>query len=72
MPLASWKIVGWWRAATHFINLIFHQQTFFLFHKVKATFKKSRFHDMKDIKKNITAECNVVPLDAIIHCSVQT
>jgi hypothetical protein len=31
---------------------------------VKTAFKGKRFQDVEDIKKNVTAELNVIPLEA--------
>jgi hypothetical protein len=37
---------------------------FFLFPTVKTALKGKRFQDVEDIKKNVTAELNAVPLEA--------
>jgi hypothetical protein len=41
----------------------------FLFSKVKTGLKGKRFHDVEDIKKNVTVEMNPVPLEALADCS---
>jgi hypothetical protein len=35
---------------------------------VKAALKGKRFQDVQDIKKNVTAELNAVPLEAFAYC----
>jgi hypothetical protein len=41
---------------------------FFLFPKVKTALKGKRFIDVEDIKKNVMAELNTVPLEAFDNC----
>jgi hypothetical protein len=40
----------------------------FLFPTVKTAIKVKRFQDVEDIKKNVTAELNAVPLEACAGC----
>jgi hypothetical protein len=35
---------------------------------VKTALKRKRFQDVEDIKKNVTAQLNVVPLKAFADC----
>jgi transposase len=39
---------------------------FFLFPTVKSALKGNRFQDVEDIKKNVAAELNAVPLEALL------
>jgi histone-lysine N-methyltransferase SETMAR len=41
---------------------------FSLFPTVKTALKGKRFEDVEDIKKNVTAEMNAIPLGAISDC----
>jgi hypothetical protein len=43
----------------------------FLYPTLKTAFKGKRFHDVEDIKKNLTAELNAVPLEAFADCFQQ-
>jgi hypothetical protein len=36
---------------------------------MKIAIKGKRFHDVEDIKKNVTAEINAVPSEALADCS---
>jgi hypothetical protein len=36
----------------------------FIFPKVKSAFRGKSFHDVEDVKKNVTDELNAVPLEA--------
>jgi histone-lysine N-methyltransferase SETMAR len=40
----------------------------FFFPMTKTTFKGKRFQDVEDIKKNVTAELNTVPLVTFADC----
>jgi histone-lysine N-methyltransferase SETMAR len=41
---------------------------FFLFPTVKTALEGKRFQDVEDIKKNLMAELNAVPLEALADC----
>jgi hypothetical protein len=41
---------------------------FFLFPTAKTALKGKRFQDVEDIKKNVKAERNAVPLEAFADC----
>jgi hypothetical protein len=43
----------------------------FLSPKGKRALKRQRFHDVMDIKKNVTTKLNDIPLDSSDDCPVQ-
>jgi predicted metal-dependent hydrolase len=60
----------WWLSTAHLIHLTMHQLTFFIFPKVKTTFKGRRFDDVKDTKEKFNLK-KKPPLDALDDCFVK-